>query len=604
MAVNILILITGILKSKGNDFMKKISGVFAVVLALLVAFQSTALVFAASTVSKYTGKTYSHNSQFDSYVIQNGVDVSEWQANVDWTKVKGDGIDFAVIRAGYGKDPGQTDKYFEQNYKNAKAVGMPIGTYWYSYATTIENVKKEAARCIETLKGKSFELPVYFDLEESSQFNKGVEFCSQAVETFCEAIRAAGYTPGLYMSRYALMNYIKPEVRNKYELWVAEYGTSSCKYTGEYAMWQYADTGKVNGINGNADVNFRYTKDYTRLADQAYTGKAITPQPQIKVGSKVLVNNTDYQLFYENNTAVGEAVITAKGIGDYLGYSWYFKFNIVPAKVTGLTLESRTKTSLTYVWNKAGGAKQYKVYVLNDTTGKSFTKTVSDTKVTLSGLTDTNYYKVKVCAVNGSYVGAYSSINAKHTLPGQVTGLTTYSYGTTSLILKWNRKAGATGYYIYQYYPSSKTTKQIATVKGDKTTTYKITNKASGTYYYYYVAAYTVDSKTKVGAKSSKLTTSTRPKATKLTSATSPSYKRLTVKWNKVTCTGYAVQYSTKKDFSSDVKTIYVGGSKSSVTIKTNKSNRTYYVRVRPYKYPNNTRLYGSYSSAKSVKVK
>ena len=97
--------------------MKKISGVFAVVLALLVAFQSTALVFAASTVSKYTGKTYSHNSQFDSYVIQNGVDVSEWQANVDWTKVKGDGIDFAVIRAGYGKDPGQTDKYFEQNYK-------------------------------------------------------------------------------------------------------------------------------------------------------------------------------------------------------------------------------------------------------------------------------------------------------------------------------------------------------------------------------------------------------------------------------------------------------------------------------------------------------
>lgn len=587
--------------------MKKISGIFAVVLALLVAFQSSALVFAASAVSKYTGKTYTHNSQFDSYVIQNGVDVSEWQTNVDWTKVKGDGIDFAVIRAGYGKDPGQTDKYFEQNYKNAKAVGMPIGTYWYSYATTIENVKKEAARCIETLNGKSFELPVYFDLEENSQFSKGVEFCSQAVETFCEAIREAGYTPGLYMSRYALMNYITPEVRNKYELWVAEYGSSTCKYTGEYAMWQYADTGKVNGINGNADVNFRYVnaaKEYVKLADQAYTGKAVTPKPEIKDGSKVLENNTDYQLFYENNTSVGQAVITAKGIGDYLGRTWYFKFNIVPAKVTGLTLESRTKTSLTYVWNKAGGAKQYKVYVLNDTKGTSFTKTVSDTKVTLSGLTDTNYYKVKVCAVNGSYVGAYSSVNAKHTLPGQVTGLTTSSYGTTSLILKWNRKAGATGYYIYQYYPSSKTTKQIATVKGDKTTTYKITNKASGTYYYYYVAAYTVDSKTKVGAKSSKLTTSTRPKATKLTYAASPSYKRLTVKWNKVTCTGYAVQYSTKKDFSSDVKTIYVGGSKSSVTIKTNKSNRTYYVRVRPYKYPNNTRLYGSYSSAKSVKVK
>lgn len=569
--------------------------------------QSTLVVFGATTKSGFTGKSYTHNSRFNSYEILDGIDVSEWQENINWSKVKADGVDFAIIRAGYGKYASQIDDYFEQNYKNAKAVGMPIGTYWYSYADSIENVKKEAELCIKTLKGKRFDLPVYFDLEEQSQLKKGSAFCTQAVQTFCEAIADAGYTPGLYMSRSPLTEYISPEVRNRYELWVAEYGSSTCKYDGDYGMWQYSSSGKVSGISGSVDVNFRYVSKYTSLANQVYTGKALEPLPQVKNSEQqVLKKDEDYVLTYKNNKAIGTATVTAAGIGDYAGQSWYFKFKIVPAKVTGLTLESRTKTSLTYVWNKVSGASAYRVSVYDETAKKQISKTTSGTKLTLSGLTDTHYYRVKVAAYKNSstYQGAYSKENAKHTLPGKVTGAAVKSSNTTAVRLKWNKKPGADGYYIYQYSPSKKTSKKIATVKGAGTTTYKAANKQPGTYCYYYVAAYTVDSKTKVGAKSAKITASTRPLATTISSVKSPSSKKLKVRWKKVKCTGYAIQYSTKKDFSSDVKTVYAGGSKTGITIQTKKSGRKYYVRIRPYKKPNDKRLYGTFSQTKSVKVK
>lgn len=587
--------------------MKRTAKILSVFMAVVLLLQSTLIVYGATTKSGFTGNSYTHNSQFDNCEILDGIDVSEWQKNINWSKVKADGVDFAIIRAGYGKNASQVDDYFEQNYKNAKAVGMPIGTYWYSYADSIENVKKEAALCIQTLKGKSFELPVYFDLEESTQFKKGEDFCTQAVQTFCDAIAAAGYTPGLYMSRSPMMTYISPEVRNKYEMWVAEYGSSTCKYVGDYGMWQYASNGKVNGISGSVDVNFRYVSPYTTLPDQTYTGKEITPMPEIKnSNNEILQPDVDYTLTYKNNKNIGSATVTAIGINAYEGTNWHFKFKIVPAKVTGLTLESRTKTSLTYTWKKVAGASAYRVSLYDSTSNKQITKTTSGTKITISNLTDTHNYRAKVAAYKNTVdnMGPYSNENTKHTLPGQVTGLAVKSSTTNAITLQWKKKAGASGYYIYQYNPSKKKTTKIATVKGSGTTTYKVTKKAAGTYYYYYVAAYTVDSKTKIGAKSKKLTASTKPKTTSLSSVKSTSSKKMTVKWKKVSCTGYAIQYSTKKNFSSDVKTVYVGGSKTSVTIKTSKSKKTYYVRVRPYKLPNNKRLYGSFSKVKSVKVK
>ena len=118
------------------------------------------------------------------------------------------------------------------------------------------------------------------------------------------------------------------------------------------------------------------------------------------------------------------------------------------------------------------------------------------------------------------------------------------------------------------------------------------------------MAPYTVDSKTKEGAKGTQLATTTRPTATKCTAAKSAKKQQITVHWNKVKCNGYAVQYSTKKNFSGDKKTLYVSSGKATGNIKTAKGGRTYYVRLRPYTPVGNTRYYGGYTAARAVRVK
>lgn len=192
-----------------------------------------------------------------------GIDVSAHNGIIDFSKVKAAGIEFVIIRAGYGKEISQKDKYFEKNYKAAKAAGLKVGAYWYSYADTKADAAKEAAACIEAIKGKQFEMPIYFDIEEQKQFDKGKAFCSDLVKSFCNALEKAGYFAGFYTGRYALTKYISEDVAKRYALWVAEWG-NKVNYSGSYGMWQFSSIGKVNGISGKVDMDTSYV-DYPAI---------------------------------------------------------------------------------------------------------------------------------------------------------------------------------------------------------------------------------------------------------------------------------------------------------------------------------------------------
>ena len=133
-----------------------------------------------------------------------GIDVSKWQGNIDFNRVAKKGIEFVIIRAGYGKVLSQKDPYFERNYKNARAAGLKVGAYWYSYATTVADAKLEAETCLKVIEGKQFEFPIYFDLEEKKQFALGKSACSNLVKTFCDMLENAGYFAGLYISHSLL----------------------------------------------------------------------------------------------------------------------------------------------------------------------------------------------------------------------------------------------------------------------------------------------------------------------------------------------------------------------------------------------------------------
>ena len=153
-------------------------------------------------------------------MILKGIDVSVHNGSINWNQVKNDGVQFAILRAGYGREISQKDQRFEEYYANAKAVSMPVGSYWYSYATGVEEARIEAQVCLSIIKGKQFEYPVYFDLEEQKAFATGKSNCSAMVRAFCGELEKARYFAGLYMSRSPFNSYMEDDIKTKYALWL------------------------------------------------------------------------------------------------------------------------------------------------------------------------------------------------------------------------------------------------------------------------------------------------------------------------------------------------------------------------------------------------
>lgn len=220
-------------------------------------------------------------------MMKNGIDVSKHQGAIDWKKVKTSGVEFAILRAGYGKSISQKDPQFETNYKGVKAAGMPVGAYWYSYATTVEEAKQEAAVCLEVLKGKQLEYPIYFDIEENSQFRLGKTACTAIAKAFLEEIESAGYFAGIYSSKSHLETYISEDLRKRYAVWVAHYGVSKTTYHGDFGIWQKSDAGKVSGIAGNVDLNECYVDYTTTIKTNGLNGFAKTSVPEQSVVKSV-----------------------------------------------------------------------------------------------------------------------------------------------------------------------------------------------------------------------------------------------------------------------------------------------------------------------------
>ena len=188
-----------------------------------------------------------------------GIDVSEFQGKIDWEKVKNDGIEFAILRCGYGMDfSNQDDVEYERNANECERLGIPYGVYLMSYANTVEKARSEAEHVLRLIEGRKISLGVWYDIEDngtSGAINK--ETLTNIINTFCNTIKNAGYKVGVYASLNWLENKIERIIRDNYDIWVAQY-YSKCEYEGKYIMWQHTSSGKVNGISTNVDMNILY----------------------------------------------------------------------------------------------------------------------------------------------------------------------------------------------------------------------------------------------------------------------------------------------------------------------------------------------------------
>ena len=211
---------------------------------------------ATITYKTYNGKTASCKLTVSGSVAK-CIDVSTWQGSIDFNKVKSAGYDYVIIRAGYGKEKSQKDNMFETNYKKAKSAGLKVGAYWFSYAMSPSTATAEADACLSCIKGKKFELPVYYDMEYQPAMSTSNSNYTKMAVNFCNKLKSNGFKSGVYSSA-SVYDYLlnrKTLKNNGISIWNAEWYT---KPSITCDVWQYSDTGRINGISTNVDLDYIY----------------------------------------------------------------------------------------------------------------------------------------------------------------------------------------------------------------------------------------------------------------------------------------------------------------------------------------------------------
>jgi GH25 family lysozyme M1 (1,4-beta-N-acetylmuramidase) len=215
------------------------------------------------------------------------VDISYFQQDkIDFAKLKSEGYEGVIIRLNNANKNIGKDPLFETYYSKAKKAGLYIGAYWFTRATTLEYGMTEALTCIEWLKGKQFEMPIYFDIEGKEQFDLGKNFCTNLVKQFCLTLEKAGYFVGVYCSTFWYTNYVEKNVRDRFACWIAEWG-DKCNYTGTYGMWQ-TGTVRLNSVNnGKMDIDndichIDYPKRIKEKGLNGFTKNTATKEDKIK----------------------------------------------------------------------------------------------------------------------------------------------------------------------------------------------------------------------------------------------------------------------------------------------------------------------------------
>ncbi len=206
-------------------------------------------------------------------VLARGIDVSRWNHQINaangeyiplnWKAIKAHGIDFVILKAGSTKSG--IEPTFEMDYAGARAAGLEVGAYFYTYSTTVSGISKDADMLLLWLEGKKFEYPIYLDLEDPSLVSLGKNHLSSMCETFLCKLQQNGYYAGLYTNHMWLTTILDTaRMVTLFDLWYARYPGTSVptwneeKYGKQLGMWQYTESGSIDGIDGNFDFNYCY----------------------------------------------------------------------------------------------------------------------------------------------------------------------------------------------------------------------------------------------------------------------------------------------------------------------------------------------------------
>lgn len=251
---------------------------------------------------------------------EDGIDVSDWQGVIDWTSVANDGVKFAIIKAvGTKSETGiYISDYWESNYQGAKDNGIKVGAYLYTFAFNETEAEEELTYLLKALKGKSFEYPIYIDVEDSLLYeNCTVEQITNTVKYLCTRLKEEGYFPAIYTYANFAKNYLNMNELAEYDLWIADY-TAPVDYMGDYTIWQYSSSGSINGIDGLVDMNISY-KDYASLLSGENDGldESTDPDEDDNEGGNTKMSTLNTRIVLRNDSTINwnanETVVLLKG---------------------------------------------------------------------------------------------------------------------------------------------------------------------------------------------------------------------------------------------------------------------------------------------------
>ena len=586
----------------------------------------------ANNLSGYVSASYIKLS-----AIEKGIDVSKWNGDINWNKVKSDGIDYVIIRGGFGNS--SVDQKFKSHIEGASKAGLKIGIYWFSYATSVAKAKEEAAKCLETIKPYKDKIsyPVFYDFEYASVdyakkngINITKNLSTKMADAFLTDIKNAGYITGIYTNKDFSDKYFESDLLYANNLWIAQYN-QECTYNKPYMMWQYTETGTINDIGTSSnpayfDMNYTYLKptngsiaeskidlssaSSNNIDDVTYTGNPIEPNVVLTLDNKTLKLDEDYTITYSNNTSVGTGEIIINGINRYTGTKT-ISFKINPQTISNVSLNSKTINSITFSWDKIDNITGYEVYKYDEFSNTyTLLDTISDNSIntyTDKNLTSASTYNYAIRAYKvidkTTYYGNYSNIFTDSTKVNKVTNLKLDVRNATSLQISWDKVDNVDGYRIYRLDPSTNVYTLVDTIYGENITSYTHDSRVSATSYYYRVKAFKyLNGMNRYSDYSSTLKATTKP-LQPVVSLSSTKTKYINLSWTKISkrTTGYEIYMSTSKN---GTYTLVGTTSNKSFSKGNLTKGKTYHFKVRAYRSVDNTKIYSSYSTVKSIVCK
>lgn len=571
------------------------------------------LMSSKSYRSFLTGKTYTVHDT----VVADGLDVSKWSKDINWTKVKNAGVDFAIIRVGYrgyGNGDMYQDEYYTSNIKNAIKAGVKVGVYIYSQAISGAEARAEAQYCIKRVKGYNLTLPIVMDVEYAENSNGytgrmyNAKLSRDKLTNMCLAFvdecKSAGYKGMIYANSSMLRDKMNAsQISAKAPIWMANY-TTNTSYSGDYDYWQYSETGSVSGIDYPVDCNFAFklpsnvtsvslNKNTLSMAckNTATLKKTIKPNNSGSSASWSSSRSAVAQVSSSGKVtakSVGTTTVTVKA-GDKKDTC---KVTVRPRLTAIQTIERKTSSKIKLTWNKKSEADHYRIY--RSTSENGTYKLVGQTE--RGGYLDQNlkpnttyYYRLRAAGYQGKTLILSGESAVKSATTTVYTKKVVLSYSTLKLTrtAKQQLKASLTPTNSKQPIHWSTSNAKVATVT-DKGLVHGV---EIGT------ATITATS----GSASASCHVTVIPGRVTINKVTKKKAGTLRVEWNKISSAEY---YRVYRATSKNGTYTYIGHtSRLFYNDSKCKSGTRYYYKVRSCVKKDGTKYMGESSNALSAKA-